>query len=82
MSTHVNFEPSFHDQVIACPVCGGPNLHQEYLHTADPTDEIRIGFTCEGWCPLPDLVIRQHKGLTLLEWSDKRAGETHVECKK
>lgn len=72
------FDPAFGNSVLVCPVCGGPNLHQEYVFSPSTSDEIRIGMTCESWCTVPDFIVRQHKGLTIMEWSDKRAGGTHV----
>lgn len=75
---HVTLDPSFDNEVLQCPTCGGCNLHQEHLVCGDVADEILIGMRCENWCLVPDLRIRQHKGLTIIEWTDKRAGHTFV----
>lgn len=71
---NVTFDHEIGNTVPVCPVCGGLNLHQEYVFSFAATDEIRIGMTCENWCLVPDLVIRQHKGWTIMEWSDQRVG--------
>ena len=31
---------------------------------------MRIAFECEFDCDLPDLLIYQHKGITIIEWGD------------
>jgi hypothetical protein len=53
--------------ILLCPHCGNPCLHQQKPHTTSP-DVVRIRFTCEGCPNVSTLQIKQHKGITYVRW--------------
>lgn len=48
-----------------------PVQDEDRPNPSDRRDGVRISFTCEQECEVPDLMLYQHKGTTYLEW-DKR----------
>ena len=52
---------------VACPTCGGGNLHQKYPAVSKEGD-ITLDFWCETCEALPRMIITQYKGTTYLSW--------------
>jgi hypothetical protein len=64
-----NDESHSYGDVLSCPTCGNPNLHQERPRIAND-NVVRIRFTCEH-CPDgrgATLQIKQHEGTTYVRW--------------